>query len=309
MSRIGDVSVSNSSAPSSPRASIRSRPCTPRAPRARSPSARTRGSSTSSCRASTRLMVDDARRDGLTPTPLVVVALGGYGRGELHPSSDIDLMVVHDGEQTPFVQRVTQELLYTLWDLGFQVGHSLRSLDDCVAMARTDFPSRTSMQEARLVAGDRRALHALPPGAARQRLSAATSASSWPHDAGRARPALPQVRRRSPYIGEPNVKESAGGLRDMHTAMWLGAAKFGARTLRELVGQGAHHAPRAGRHRRGPDLPVARAQRAALPVRPQERRAHARPPAADRQDLRLRERRARASASSASCATTTCTRA
>src|SRR5207247_178795 len=78
------------------------------------------------------------------------------GRGELHPSSDIDLMVVYDGELSPYVQRMMQELLYTLWDLGLQVGHSLRSLEDCVAMARTDFPSRTSMQEARLVVGDKR---------------------------------------------------------------------------------------------------------------------------------------------------------
>src|ERR671922_416912 len=102
-----------------------------------------------------RFVGDEAEKAGLAPTPLVVVALGGYGRGELHPSSDIDLMVVHDGELSPFVQRVMQELLYTLWDLGLQVGHSLRSLEDCVAMARTDFPSRTSMQEARLVAGNR----------------------------------------------------------------------------------------------------------------------------------------------------------
>ena len=65
-------------------------------------------------------------------------------------------MVVHEGEPSPHVQRVMQELLYTLWDLGLQVGHSLRSLEDCVAMARTDFPSRTSMQAARLVVGDRR---------------------------------------------------------------------------------------------------------------------------------------------------------
>ena len=103
-----------------------------------------------------RLNAADAEQAGLAPTPLVVVALGGYGRSELHPSSDIDLMVVYDGELSPFVQRVTQELLYTLWDLGLQVGHSLRSLEDCVAMARTDFPSRTSMQQARLIDGDRR---------------------------------------------------------------------------------------------------------------------------------------------------------
>src|SRR6202007_636991 len=65
-------------------------------------------------------------------------------------------MVVHERALSPFVQRLMQELLYTLWDLSLQVGHSLRSLEDCVAMARTDFPSRTSMQEARLIAGDRR---------------------------------------------------------------------------------------------------------------------------------------------------------
>src|SRR5881296_602890 len=102
------------------------------------------------------LVSGDAEAAGLAPTPFVVIALGGYGRGELHPSSDVDLMVVYDGELSPYMQRVMQELLYTLWDLGLQVGHSLRSLEDCVAMARTDFPSRTSMQEARLVVGDKR---------------------------------------------------------------------------------------------------------------------------------------------------------
>ena len=104
----------------------------------------------------TALIVADSTADGLNPAPFVVVALGGYGRGELHPSSDIDLMVVHEGELAPFVQRLTQELLYAMWDLGLHVGHSLRSLDDCVAIAGTDFPSRTSMQEARFLAGDRR---------------------------------------------------------------------------------------------------------------------------------------------------------
>src|SRR3989441_986195 len=99
----------------------------------------------------TRLIAADAVADGLEATPLVVMALGGYGRGELHPLSDVDLMVVYDGEMSPYVQRMMQELLYSLWDLGLHVGHSLRSLDDCVAMARTDFPSRTSMQEARFL--------------------------------------------------------------------------------------------------------------------------------------------------------------
>src|SRR5437667_668008 len=184
-------------------------------------------------RALTRLITDDARTAGIAATPHVVVALGGYGRGELHPSSDIDLMVVHDGELSPYVQRVTQELLYTLWDLALQIGHSLRSLDDCVAMARTDLPSRTSMQEARLVAGDRRLFtrfnRVLRENVYRRDFEQFLATTLGERD---------QRYRKygaSPYIGEPNVKESAGGLRDMHTAMWLAASKFGARTRRELT--------------------------------------------------------------------------
>jgi [protein-PII] uridylyltransferase len=187
-------------------------------------------------RSLSRLIAADAVRDGLVATPLVVVALGGYGRGELHPSSDIDLMVMYDAELTPYVQRLMQELLYTLWDLGLQIGHSLRSLDDCVAMARTDFPSRTSMQEARLITGDARLF---------TRLRRMLRENVYRHDFEQfLLQALAERDQRyrkhgaSPYVGEPNVKESAGGLRDMHTAMWLGAAKFGARTLRELADKG-----------------------------------------------------------------------
>ncbi|MBI4637078.1 MAG: [protein-PII] uridylyltransferase [Candidatus Rokubacteria bacterium] len=187
-------------------------------------------------RSLSRLCATDATGAGLAATPLVVVALGGWGRGELHPSSDLDLMVIYDGEMSPWVQRVAQELLYTLWDLGLQVGHSVRSLDDCVAMARTDFPSRTSMQAARLVAGDRRLF---------ARFRRVLRDNVYRHDFEQflattlaERDARYRKYGASPYIGEPNVKESAGGLRDVHTAMWLGAAKFGARTLRELADKG-----------------------------------------------------------------------
>ena len=101
------------------------------------------------------------RAAGYPPSRLVLVALGGYGRGELHPSSDLDLMLIHGGEITPYVQRMAQEILYTLWDLGLRVGHACRSLDDCLALARTDLPSRTSMQAARVLAGDQRLFRAL----------------------------------------------------------------------------------------------------------------------------------------------------
>ena len=180
-----------------------------------------------------RLIRGDCERAGVVPAPVVLVALGGYGRGELGPSSDIDLMVIYDAEMTPYVQRLTQELLYTLWDLGLQVGHSVRSLGDCVAMARTDFPSRTSMQEARFLAGDKKLFtrfrRVLRENVYRRDFEQFLATTLAERD---------QRYRKygaSPYIGEPNVKESAGGLRDMHTAMWLAASKFGARTLRELA--------------------------------------------------------------------------
>jgi [protein-PII] uridylyltransferase len=183
-------------------------------------------------RSLTRLIVADAAASGLPPEPFVTVALGGYGRGELHPSSDVDLMVIHNGELGPYVQRVTQELLYTLWDLGLQIGHSLRSLEDCVAMARTDLPSRTSMLEARFLAGDKplftRFQRVLAENVYRRDFEEFLALTLAERDQ--------RYRKHgaSPYVMEPNVKESAGGLRDMHTAMWLSAAKFSARTLREL---------------------------------------------------------------------------
>ncbi len=180
-----------------------------------------------------RLAVDDAKREGLTPSPLVLVALGGYGRGELHPLSDLDLMLIYDGEMGPYVQRVTQGLLYALWDLGLQVGHAVRSLPDCLAMARTDFPSRTSMQQARLLVGDRRLFNRF-----RKVLAENVYQKDFAQFLETTLTERDQRYRKfggSPYMGEPNVKESAGGLRDIHTAMWLASTKFGTRTLRELA--------------------------------------------------------------------------
>jgi [protein-PII] uridylyltransferase len=180
-----------------------------------------------------RLAAEDARKEGLAPATMVLVALGGYGRGELHPLSDLDLLVIFDGEMGPYVQRATQGLLYTLWDLGLQVGHAVRSLPDCVAMARTDFPSRTSMQQARFLIGDRRLFNRF-----RKVLAENVYRKDFAQFLETTLAERDQRYRKfggSPYMGEPNVKESAGGLRDIHTAMWLASTKFGTRTLRELA--------------------------------------------------------------------------
>ncbi|HUG37069.1 MAG TPA: [protein-PII] uridylyltransferase, partial [Candidatus Limnocylindrales bacterium] len=180
-----------------------------------------------------RLVVEDARREGAAPASMVLVALGGYGRGELHPLSDLDLMVIYDGDMSPIVQRATQGLLYTLWDLGLQVGHAVRSLPDCLAMARTDFASRTSMQHARYLVGDRRLFNRF-----RKVLSENVYRKDFAQFLATTLAERDQRYRKfggSPYMGEPNVKESAGGLRDIHTALWLASTKWGTRTLQELA--------------------------------------------------------------------------
>lgn len=178
----------------------------------------------------------EVRDAGHPRTPLVLVALGGYGRGELHPSSDLDLMLIHGGEVTPYVRRMAQEVLYTLWDMGLRVGHACRSVADCLALARTDLPSRTSMQAARVLAGDERLFRAL-----RRTLRREIYRRDYPDFLAQMLAERDERYRKhggSVYLQEPNVKESAGGLRDVHTALWLASARFGARTLQELADRG-----------------------------------------------------------------------
>jgi len=178
----------------------------------------------------------DARAEGYDIQPVVLMALGGFGRGELHPSSDIDIMITYERQMGPHVQMMAQELLYTLWDLGLQVGHSCRSLTDCLAIARTDFPSRTSMLAASWIAGDRALFRTF-----RRTLRDNLYRKDFAEFLATTLAERDQRYRKhggSPYLGEPNVKESAGGLRDLHTAMWLASTKFGTRTLRELEDKG-----------------------------------------------------------------------
>ena len=160
-------------------------------------------------------------------------------------------MLIHGGEITPYVQRMAQEILYTLWDLGLRVGHACRSLDDCLALARTDLPSRTSMQAARVLAGDQRLFRAL-----QQTLRREVYRRDYPEFLAQMLAERDERYRRhggSVYLQEPNVKESAGGLRDVHTALWLASARFGARTLRELEDKGHLTAKeRTRRTRRSP---------------------------------------------------------
>src|SRR5436190_312389 len=94
---------------------------------------------------------------GILPTPLTVVALGGYGRGELNPFSDVDVMFLHNKNGSaisPYAAQVIEQTLYLLWDIGFKVGHSTRSIADAVDLANKDMLTKTALLESRHLAGD-----------------------------------------------------------------------------------------------------------------------------------------------------------
>ncbi|MBI3090042.1 MAG: [protein-PII] uridylyltransferase [Candidatus Tectomicrobia bacterium] len=165
-----------------------------------------------------------------------LVALGGYGRGELNPASDVDLLFLRGGDADAKQQRLIDGILYPLWDLGFTVGHSARTIDETILFSRRDPTVLTALLEARLLAGSTQ-LFAKLRGRLRRTLAG---------KAGREflRRKLAERDRRhaqfenSPTLLEPNVKESPGGLRDLHTALWATQVAFGVHQLEELEANG-----------------------------------------------------------------------
>jgi [protein-PII] uridylyltransferase len=167
---------------------------------------------------------------------LALVATGGYGRGELFPRSDVDLLIVA-GEAVQEAQRIAIEAFFAgLWDLGIAPGHAVRSIDQCVQAAREDVTVATAMQEARPLSGDL----ALYP-----ELRAALQAPGlWPpadfFAAKRAEWTARHARYHdTAYNLEPNLKEGPGGLRDLHTLQWIAQRMYGVRRLDELLALGA----------------------------------------------------------------------
>ena len=150
---------------------------------------------------------------------MALMAVGGYGRGALAPFSDIDLLFVRPYKETPHIESVIEFMLYALWDLGFKVGHASRTVTDCIKIAREDITVRTSILEARRLAGDE-ALAADLLKRFREEVVKGTgpafiAAKLKERDERHARVGA------SRFMVEPNVKEGKGGLRDLHTLFWI----------------------------------------------------------------------------------------
>ncbi|MFC1491781.1 [protein-PII] uridylyltransferase [Nitrospinota bacterium] len=156
-----------------------------------------------------------------------MVAIGGYGRGELSPGSDIDLMFVFP-KRSPLASRLVRIVLYLLWDAGLDIGHSARTISECIRIAREDYQSETSMLENRLISGDQDVFEEFN----RRFDSYLKRVSKSAHLRRRLRDRSERYRSWDPsvYVQEPNIKEGAGGLRDLHIVLWL-ARPYGAKKL------------------------------------------------------------------------------
>lgn len=165
-----------------------------------------------------------------------LVALGGYGQRELAPYSDIDIMFIYREEAGEAAPALFREVLHHLWDLGFQVGHSMRTIQDCFELAGKDLTIRTAMMTSRFLAGSpnlfqefyRRYVKEVVGRGARRFIEQKM-----------------EERRReyvkfgqTIYLLEPNVKKSKGGLRDFHLLRWTGMARYQASTLQDLTDRG-----------------------------------------------------------------------
>ncbi|KRE24844.1 protein-PII uridylyltransferase [Bosea sp. Root483D1] len=167
---------------------------------------------------------------------IAVVAVGGYGRGTLAPGSDVDLLFLFPDKQTAWGESVVEAMLYPLWDLKLKVGHSVRSVDDCIREGRADMTIRTALLEARLICGDAALFADLVKryGAeiAEGTAPAFTEAKLAERETRVARAGS------SRYLVEPNVKDGKGGLRDLNTLFWIAKYSYRVDDSAELVEAG-----------------------------------------------------------------------
>jgi [protein-PII] uridylyltransferase len=169
---------------------------------------------------------------------MALVALGGYGRAELNPHSDIDFMFLHSRQVAagarplPHLSRIIDGTLYPLWDIGLKIGHSVRTIDDCVKIANSDMQSKTSLIEARLIEGDEELFKRFQ----KTLLNKCVVGHEQEYIAMRV---ADQAARRAKFgnsasMQEPNLKNGCGGLRDYQNLLWMTFFKYRVGSLKEL---------------------------------------------------------------------------
>jgi len=177
---------------------------------------------------------------GAPPSPVSMVALGGYGRGELSPHSDIDVMFLFPAKTKPAVVKSLQEhlsnnILYPLWDCDLKVGHSTRNVDEVFIEARKDIQTKTALLECRLIAGSAPLYEAFA--------SAYRSYFTTEHPKGYIAARLEDQRQRrgkygeTVFLQEPDIKNGVGGLRDYQNTLWMARVKLGISAMEELADQ------------------------------------------------------------------------
>ena len=168
---------------------------------------------------------------------IALVAIGGFGRAELNPHSDIDFMFLHEGQVAagkplPHLARLIDVILYPLWDIGLKIGYSVRDLNDCVKVANTDMQSKTSLIESRLIAGN--------PALFEKFQKAVVNKCVVGYEEKYIAARLDdQTERRNKYgnsacMQEPNIKNGCGGLRDFQNLLWMAFFKYRTRSLADL---------------------------------------------------------------------------
>jgi [protein-PII] uridylyltransferase len=176
---------------------------------------------------------------------LSIAAVGGYGRAEMAPQSDIDLLFVRPYKSSPRTEQMVEWTLYALWDLGLKVGHATRSVEECIRLAREDMTIRTTMLESRYLWGDdkpfldvkKRFYAEVAKGTGAEFVEAKLAERNKRH----------QRMGDSRYVLEPNVKDGKGGLRDLHTLFWIGKYLHRVETVADLVLKGVFTAEEAAR--------------------------------------------------------------
>ena len=167
------------------------------------------------------------------PAELALVAVGGYGRGELYPYSDVDILILLPGRESPELRGRISALVTALWDIGLEIGQSVRTVEECVSEASDDITVQTNLLEARLLVGNRQLF---------DRFHAATAAALSVPAFFNAKQAEQEQRyaryEDTPYSLEPNCKESPGGLRDLHMLVWISRAAGYRDDWRELMRHG-----------------------------------------------------------------------